>query len=948
MLNNSFKYIFLLLSICHFFPVLGQKNQAILQKQGLEIHLLQREDILSLANTIHFFYIQLSDKAPLRALYIKDIHIKKSLQDKSYIISAHPNSLVKHFDIFTEIGLITSAWKLGHSGSSGSSDDYQIYTENPVRTLAKINSISSIGLVAAYGNELHIKCTQERGIKTLLEQVEVIYIGQENQLPKLESNVLELDLSANGITGLYQQAPELNGAGMNVSIKELSFNPDDIDLRGRIQPTELASSQISQHATEMATIIAGAGNSFITGKGVAPAARISSSDFEVVQPDPGIHYQQTNTSVQNHSYGTQIENFYGLKARAFDQSANDNPHLLHVFSSGNAGLEADTSGPYAQLNGFANLTGNFKMAKNILTVGAADSVRQVLPFSSKGPAYDGRVKPELVAFSQVGTSNAAALVSGTSLLLQQAYLEQYGSLPHSALIKALLINGAQDIGTVGVDFSAGFGWLDAEKSLNMLQNSYFISDSLGHGSTRSFPLMIPAGVEVLKISLSWNDPVATIDAAQALVNDLDIVLQGPNGETWGPWVLNTNPDSTSLDQAAIRGEDHINNIEQISVQFPAPGNYSLIVKGHTVITDQQLFHIAYDWSSSNEWSWKYPQFSDHLPYNGEGAAYIRWQSTLPTNNGILTFSLNDGDSWEVISENIDLSQSFFRWNPPDTNAIALLKMSTGNQDFISAPFVLSATQRLRVGYNCEEQIRLEWPPIANASHYQVLNLGASYLEPVMSTPDTGLTLEKKDLPTALFAVQAEWEDGFKALRSPAFDIDQQGADCYFISFFADQDSTAAIFLDLRLGTIFGLSKIHFEREINGTFTPFESLSPTLPSIRIEDFTPQQGLNRYRVRLELDNGTELLSEVSSLYFLDEPAALVFPNPVSRTAFINIFSRPFPTGEGHLYLFDSMGRKILAQALVGDREAIPATRLAPGLYHYLIEIEGRQINGLLFVY
>ena len=59
------------------------------------------------------------------------------------------------------------------------------------------------------------------------------------------------------------------------------------------------------------------------------------------------------------------------------------------------------------------------MAKNILTVGATDSFSIVAALSSKGPAHDGRVKPELVAFGEDGSSGAAALVSGTSLLLQQ-------------------------------------------------------------------------------------------------------------------------------------------------------------------------------------------------------------------------------------------------------------------------------------------------------------------------------------------------------------------------------------------------------------------------------------------------------------------------------------------------------------------------------------------------
>ncbi len=69
------------------------------------------------------------------------------------------------------------------------------------------------------------------------------------------------------------------------------------------------------------------------------------------------------------------------------------------------------------------------MSKNTLSVGAVDSQGKVSPLSSRGPAYDGRIKPELVAYGEGGTSEAAALVSGVSLLLQQAYREQQNHLP---------------------------------------------------------------------------------------------------------------------------------------------------------------------------------------------------------------------------------------------------------------------------------------------------------------------------------------------------------------------------------------------------------------------------------------------------------------------------------------------------------------------------------------
>ena len=131
--------------------------------------------------------------------------------------------------------------------------------------------------------------------------------------------------------------------------------------------------------------------------------------------------------MQNHSYGTGLENYYGLEAQAYDAQARQYPTLLHVFSSGNSGNQASPTGTYQGLPNVANLTGQFKMSKNTLSVGATDGLGEVAPRSSRGPAHDGRGKPELVAFGADGSSDAAALVSGISLLVQHAYRTQNGA-----------------------------------------------------------------------------------------------------------------------------------------------------------------------------------------------------------------------------------------------------------------------------------------------------------------------------------------------------------------------------------------------------------------------------------------------------------------------------------------------------------------------------------------
>ena len=201
----------------------------------------------------------------------------------------------------------------------------------------------------------------------------IIFIERGNRTPKEELQVGNLDLSVNKINLAHRNFPLINGDGIVVSVKENKPDTTDIDFKGRFLSTNLSSTTVNSHASIMSTMIGGGGNTWHLGKGAAWASTISSSSFAVLLPDANSAYQQYNISVQNHSYGVGVESYYGADAAAYDASAITNGSLLHIFSSGNSGASAATTGVYTGLNGFANLTGSFKMAKNILTVGATEA-----------------------------------------------------------------------------------------------------------------------------------------------------------------------------------------------------------------------------------------------------------------------------------------------------------------------------------------------------------------------------------------------------------------------------------------------------------------------------------------------------------------------------------------------------------------------------------------------
>ena len=256
-------------------------------------------------------------------------------------------------------------------------------------------------------------------------------------------NVLGYDFSLHGLQATRLKYPNLTGAGLTVSIKEDAFDTTDIDFRGRIVLTLAGRNRYTDHATTMTTLVGGAGNLTTTSRGVAPGVRLASASFARLLPDSLVALRRLGVSIQNHSYGVEIERFYGPEALAYDQQVAQEPTLLHVFSSGNSGNEntANASLPAPYLT----LTGEFKQAKNVLVVGGINGLGMIEPRSSAGPTTDGRIRPELVAYGNNGTSESAALVSGVGVLLQQTFRDQTGRLPSVAWVRACLLASCEDL-----------------------------------------------------------------------------------------------------------------------------------------------------------------------------------------------------------------------------------------------------------------------------------------------------------------------------------------------------------------------------------------------------------------------------------------------------------------------------------------------------------------------
>lgn len=756
-----------------------------------------------------------------------------------------------------------------------------------------------------------------------------------------------VDYAANKISTVQNRFPLLNGTAVNISIKEQRFDTTDIDLKARILSSPFAATTSSDHASIMATMMAGGGNAWYNTKGAAWGSKVSPASFLNLLPEPDSYYQSSSILVQNHSYGTEVENYYGPEASGYDASVMNNSSLLHIFSAGNSGSLTPNTGTYTGIAGYSNLTGNFKQAKNIITVGHVDSFGIVLIPSSKGPAYDGRVKPELVAFGEDGSSGAAALVSGVASVLHQTYKNtNNGTAAAASLIKAVLLNSADDVGATGIDFQAGYGSMNAFKAINTILSGRYFQGNVSNNTQQQFTISIPAGIKQVKLTLVWTDPQASPNVSKALVNDLDFELKHVTTNTvWLPWVLNSAANISAIQQTPVRKRDSLNVAEQITVDNPAAGNYELTVKGFAVPSGTQNFSIAFQLDSVNTFNWYFPTSSDHL-FSGE-TNVIRFESGFPASSGLLEMSTDNGNSWQLISSAVDQGKGYYKLQAPALTGKALLRMTVNSRVFITDTFTISKRLVPAVGFNCIDSFLLVWPKVAEASSYRLSRLGNQYMEPFLTTTDTFVVFPKNTNPVKYYAVTPLI--GTKAaVSSYTFNYEKAGTGCYIKNFFADLNLSNEGELNLEIGTILGIKSIAFEKltaagfkQINktGTISTFQ--------YNTTDKTIRAGSNVYRAVVELTNGQLLYSTDATIYFIGADPLVVYPNPVQRNNSLTILSH---LDDGLLFqLIDNYGKVVLQKKITESPQQLSLYSLPKGIYYFrLLKQNQKQQSGKLIIH
>lgn len=539
-----------------------------------------------------------------------------------------------------------------------------------------------------------------------------------------------------GVNQVQETQPfgfNLKGEGVNVGIWDDGAIGINFDLpvnRNFVIDKTYSFPAAVAHPTYVAGCLGGAGNLSARTRGIASRCDQYYWDVtnDIVQE---IGEGKTNYSIDisNHSYNFGATTCYesGLylpETADLDKLVYENPTLLPVVAVGNS---ASTC---AITDTFSSVDIGFQGLKNGLTVGWLFPDKTLVGNSGRGPTSDGRLKPELVAkgygisapapnnsFQTVyGSSFAAPQIAGLAALLHQKYKQQFGQFPNGALVKAILCNTARDLGNPGPDYAFGFGIPDALRAVRSVDQQDFAEGQVAQDAFSTHSITVPNNTGKLKVTLCWTDKEGSPVAAQSLVNDLDLKLVTPSGDTVLPWKL----DPAQYKNNALRGADHLNNIEQVSIDNPAAGTYTIAVKGYSVPYGPQSYAVTYN-SQERKIELSHPNGGERL--DAGDANKIRWFANGIDTLSKIEFSADSGATWSTVVNNQQLNAENYAWTVPSVaSSKCLVRISSGNNVVTSAaPFTIAPQVNFPLINHtvCDRSVKINWPAVTNADAYKI-------------------------------------------------------------------------------------------------------------------------------------------------------------------------------------------------------------------------------------
>ncbi|MEL6865457.1 MAG: S8 family peptidase, partial [Bacteroidota bacterium] len=385
-----------------------------------------------------------------------------------------------------------------------------------------------------------------------------------------------------------------------------------------------------------------------------------------------------------------------------------------------------------------------------------------------------------------GTSMSAPSVTGTLALLYERYRQlNGGSNPTGALMKAIACNTADDLGNVGPDYIYGFGLINGRRAVETIEQGQYLEQSLENGGQNDHSITVPAGKKQLKIMLYWHDAEAEAFAAKTLINDLDLVITAPNGQIYRPWVL--NHDTLHVADLATRQIDTLNNIEQVTIDDPQAGNYTVSIFGKEVPVGPQSYVMTYEWVS--------PEVVVTFPYGGEklvpgSEEMVQWDTDeTNTQTFDVDYSLDGGSTWINLATSVPADVRYIDWTIPEAfteqATVRVSKSGTSvNGQSSSTFYIIDSPENLAASPFCEELIRLTWSEVSYADSYEIYLFDGEQMSRIGTSQDTTYLAEESfvDGSEYWFSVKAISSTGVASERAIAVStIAESGVSCQWDS-----------------------------------------------------------------------------------------------------------------------------------------------------------------------
>jgi len=655
------------------------------------------------------------------------------------------------------------------------------------RELSKINAVT-VKRNYANSNYLEVLIPQNQ-MDAVVSKPFVKWVEAISPTPELEDlRGRSLHRSSN-LDTQTQTGRNYTGAGIGLLVRDDGVVGEHIDFQGRLENP--ITSNNGTHGDGVSGIMTGAGNLDPTNRGMAAGSDFYTTNVFVdgaanaFMDNPTVTLiNNGDVQITNNSYGVGCNGGYTTSTRSVDQQVSSIPTVLHVFSAGNSGTQNCGYGAGA---GWGNITGGAKQSKNTIATANTFFNGQLVGSSSRGPAHDGRIKPDITAHGQNqisttenngyqtfgGTSGAAPGIAGVAAQLYEAYTTlNGGALPESALIKAIMLNTATDYGNVGPDFSFGWGMVNGLRAAMLIEDGRYFDSTISQGGSNDHSITVPANTSEVRFMVYWNDAAAAAGASPALVNDLDLVVTDPSTTTHQPWVLDTTPNAAFLNFPAITGIDRLNNVEQVLISNPAAGTYNINIAGFNVPMGPQKYYIVYEFVSDGV-TLTYPMGGEKLIAGSQ--TIVHWDAQNAINTHQLELSEDNGATWTNLVT-LPPATTNYTWTVPNNLVSGECMLRITNGTFTDQSAAFSSARRVSgvsISQVCPDEATIIWTSVQSATSYDVYILGEKYMEVAGTSTTNSIALPLTNALDPLWvAIVAKGGNGWESLRSNAVTINQ--------------------------------------------------------------------------------------------------------------------------------------------------------------------------------